>query len=92
MRRLRVQVARRFVRDDELRISHKGTGDGDALFLAAGELAWQVFRAIAEADQFKCSLDLLAAAARSVKPPGGGCRRVHTREDFQDADGAAPHC
>src|SRR5215471_2607172 len=47
---LRVQVARRFVRQNHLRIVDERTRDGDALLLAAGELRGHVFLAALEAD------------------------------------------
>ncbi|OQB83933.1 MAG: hypothetical protein BWX86_02865 [Verrucomicrobia bacterium ADurb.Bin122] len=45
-----VEVARRLVGEDQLRPVHQGARHGDALALAAGELAWQVVPALGEAD------------------------------------------
>ena len=44
---LAVEVAGRFITEQERRVRHDGTGDPDALLLAAGELPRVVLRAIA---------------------------------------------
>jgi hypothetical protein len=48
-----VEVAGRFVGQDEGRLHDEGTGDGDPLLLAAGELVGEVIGAVAEPDQFE---------------------------------------
>ena len=45
-----VEVAGRLVGEDQLRLRRQRPGDGDALLLAAGELARAVLEAVAEAD------------------------------------------
>ena len=47
---LRIEVARRFVGEEERRFVHERAGDGDALALAAGEFVGLVVHAVAEAD------------------------------------------
>jgi hypothetical protein len=50
---LGVEVAGRFVGEDEVGVGDDGAGDGDALFLAAGELAGEVVHAVFEANEFE---------------------------------------
>ncbi len=45
-----VEVAGGFVGEEEGGLVHEGTGDGDALALAAGEFGWEVGGAVGEAD------------------------------------------
>jgi hypothetical protein len=54
-----VEVAGRLVGEDDGRFGDEGTGDGDALLLAAGELGGPVGAAIAEADGVDQLLDPL---------------------------------
>ena len=49
--RHRIEVARRFVGQDEVRIVHQAAGDGHALLLAAGKLRRPVQQPVAQADQ-----------------------------------------
>ena len=46
----RVEVAGRLVGEEQRRLVHQRAGDGDALLLAAGELARQVVLAVGQAD------------------------------------------
>ena len=46
-----VEVARRLVGEDDLGLVHEGPGDGDALLLAAGELARLVIGPLSQTDQ-----------------------------------------
>src|SRR6185436_16378200 len=46
----RIEVARRFIGEDDKRIVDEGTGDGDALLLPAGKFKWFVFEPVAEPD------------------------------------------
>ena len=50
LRRLRVEVARRLVGHDDVRVVDERPRDGDALALAARELIWQVVGTVLEAD------------------------------------------
>src|SRR5262249_45873227 len=61
-----VQVAGRLVGQQHVRVLDQGTGDGDALLLAAGQLAGQVLGTVAEADAVQ-------GFARSVVPVVVGC-------------------
>ena len=45
-----IEIAGRFVRQNDRRIVHQRAGDGDALALAAGKLVGLVMNAIAQAD------------------------------------------
>ena len=56
-----VEVAGGFIGHDQRRIGHEGAGDGDALFLSAGELARQMVGAVAQADEVQGGGDLFAA-------------------------------
>ena len=60
LRAARIEIAGRLVGDDERRVGDERAGDGDTLFLSAGQLARQMFCAVAEADNFERSLDLFA--------------------------------
>ena len=51
--RLRIEVARRFVGHDDVRIVDQGPGDGHALALAAGELVWFMVGPGFKADGFQ---------------------------------------
>ena len=53
---LGVQVTGRFVGKDDVGIADDGTGDGDTLALAAGELRREVAHAVREADLFEHGL------------------------------------
>src|SRR5262249_28144964 len=50
---LRVEVARRLVRENDRRIVDQGAGDGDALPLTAGKLVRLVRYSLAEIDRFE---------------------------------------
>lgn len=58
-----IQIAGRFVSDDQARIGDEGACDGDTLFLAAGKLFGQMMHARAEADEFESDFDLFLASA-----------------------------
>lgn len=60
---MRVEVAGGFVGDDERRVGDEGAGDGDALFLAAGELPGEVTHPVAQADEFEGGFNVLPAFA-----------------------------
>jgi len=62
-----VEVASRLVGDDERWIGDDCSGDGDALFLAAGKLAWEVVAAVRKPDQSEGKGD-------TSRPLGGGHR------------------
>ena len=49
-RRLRIEVAGRLIGHDDMRVIHKGPGDGDALPLAAGKLVRQMVCPVPEPD------------------------------------------
>src|SRR4051812_41704560 len=51
---LRVEIAGRFIREQDERLARNRAGDGDALLLATRELARQVLRAVGHADAFEC--------------------------------------
>ena len=86
--RLRVEVARGLVGDQDLRVGHDRARDRDALLLAARELPRVVVHPVGEADDRERRLDVLAAlgllqsasaaaaARRSRRPsaPAAGCR------------------
>jgi hypothetical protein len=57
-RRLRVEVAGRFVGDDQRRVGDDRPGDADPLLLAAGQLPGAVGEAVGEADEVECGVDL----------------------------------
>ena len=59
LRRLRVQGRRGFVAEQDLRVAGQGTGDADALFLAARELGRIVAGPVAETDQVEEGSDFL---------------------------------
>ena len=48
-----VEVAGRFVGEEDAGVVHEGAGDGDALAFAAGELAGAVLEAVGEAELFE---------------------------------------
>jgi hypothetical protein len=48
-----IQVAGRFVGQDELRVVHQRAGDGDALLLAAGQAIGECLRAVEQAHGFQ---------------------------------------
>jgi len=55
-----VEVAGGFIGHNQGGIGHEGTGDGDALFLAARELAREMVGAVTQADEVQGSGDLFA--------------------------------
>ncbi|MNE92823.1 hypothetical protein D3C80_1905940 [compost metagenome] len=57
----RIEVRKRFVEQEDLRIAHDGAADGDTLALAAGELLRQAFQIGGELQHFGCRLHALAA-------------------------------
>src|SRR4051812_9421834 len=59
----RIEIAGRFVGDDQTWVGDEGARDGDALFLAARKLFGQMMHARAEADEFEREFDLFAAFA-----------------------------
>ena len=69
-----VQISRRFVGEDDCRVVHQGTGDGDALHLSAGHLVTLVHQAVAQPYGHQCLYGFLVA--------GGGTERgiVHQGE------------
>ena len=63
-----VEVAGRFVGEDQLGLADQGAGDGDALLLTAGKLCRPVLGAVGDADLVEDPLDpglALADAGRS---------------------------
>ena len=48
--RLAVEVARRFVAQQQRRVRDNSAGNTDPLLLAAGELPWKMFRALQKSD------------------------------------------
>ena len=64
----RVEVAGGLVRQDDRRLAHQGPGDGDALALAARELARPVAAAVPQPDRVD-GLGGRAAAARVAGTP-----------------------
>jgi len=91
-----VEIAGGLVGEDDLRTRCDGTGDGDALLLAAGELGGIVAEPVAEAD----GLELGPGAAERIvdagelERDGDILERGHRREQVEalqdDADPAAP--
>ena len=65
MRRLRVEIARRLVRHDDVRIVDEGSRDGDALALPARKLVGLVVGAIGKADGLQKAHGALAPLASS---------------------------
>jgi hypothetical protein len=51
-----IEVAGRFVRENDDRIIDNGAGDSDPLLLAAGKLAWKMEHALFESDRDKRGL------------------------------------
>ena len=58
---LGVEVAGRLVGEDQLGVADQGAGDGDALLLAARELARPVLGAVGDADLVHHRVDARAA-------------------------------
>ena len=58
---LAVEIAGRLVAKEQRGIGDDGAGDADALLFAAGELSWEMLRAIGEADDFECGGGVRAA-------------------------------
>ena len=58
---LAVEIARRFVGEQQRRVGDNRAGNADALFLSALELARIVLGAVGEADHFERDLDALLA-------------------------------
>jgi hypothetical protein len=58
-----VEVTGRLVGEDDVGIGHDRTSDGDALLLAAGELAGEVIEAILQADELQRGRARLATAS-----------------------------
>ena len=52
-----IQVAERFVQQQQLRGGHERTGQGNALLLAAGELVWESAGILAQMDNAQHSLN-----------------------------------
>src|SRR5690606_2549587 len=73
VRALPIQIARRLVGDDDLRIRHDRPRDRDALLLTTRELAGQVIHAMIEPDDLERDLGALAAL-------GGGELRQEQRQ------------
>ena len=49
----RIEISGRFVREKDRRFAGQSAGHGDTLLLAAGELARQMFRAVAHSNAFE---------------------------------------
>ena len=81
----RVEIAGRLVGEQQARRVDQRARDGDALLLAAGELARRVALAIAEADEFQRSARPLAARRAADRPR---CRVKEGKLDI--LDGARP--
>src|SRR5580765_1253668 len=62
--RVSIEIAGRFVREDERRVVAESAGDGDALLLSAGKLVWMVPGAPGEADGFEGCERALVDGAR----------------------------
>src|ERR1035441_7436832 len=59
-----VQIAGRFVREHQFRVVDQGAGDGDALLLAAGQLAGMVAQAVPDAHLLEGLQRALSAVAQ----------------------------
>src|SRR5690349_5968780 len=57
-RRCGVQVARRFIRDQNRRVGDNGTRDCDALLLTTGKLSRIMFHAVCQTDRLVCGFDV----------------------------------
>jgi len=60
-----VEVAARFISKNQLWVIHQGTGNGDPLLFAAGELGGKVFKTLTESEtgkEFPGMIFLLAGA------------------------------
>ena len=85
MRRARVEIAGRLVGQQQARRVDQRAGDGDALLLAAGELAGRIALAVAEAEQ----LQRRARPLEAVAAVGRGRRGIEQRQrDVLDRAGA----
>ena len=62
LRPMRVELAGRFVGDEEARLVAERARDRDALLLAAGQLGRPVMRTVAEVDEVKELVDARLAA------------------------------
>src|SRR5258707_520607 len=80
----RIEVAGRFVSQEDGRFTGEGARDSDALLLAAGELAREMFGAMGHADAFECFVDESFAFAR--RHPAIGQRQLDVLVDGQVAD------
>ncbi len=60
----RIEIARRFVGEDQRGLSHQCAGDGDALALAARELVGTMMQAVGEAD----AGERIASPVRAASP------------------------
>lgn len=65
-----VEVAGGFVGEQHVRLRREGTGNGDPLLLAAGELARIVAQALAEADSLKQFSGALASGGAAFQFQG----------------------
>ena len=78
-RGLGVQRARRFVRQQDIRVVHQGAGDGDALHLAAGHLVRLLLKLIPEPDFAQGFLR--PAAALGMRHARDRQRQLHIRQN-----------
>src|SRR4051812_27596516 len=78
LRRSRIEVAGRLVAEQQPRPADQRAGDGDALALAAGQLAGPVIGPVAEAD----NVDQLARPLLAiVRPLADECRHQYVLEN-----------
>jgi len=91
-----VEVAGRLVGEHDGRVSHQGSGDRDALLLAAGQLAGPVRHPVAEAHQVEHGRGGLPPAPCGNAPveQGGGdvveCGQRVEQEELLEDDADAP--
>ena len=74
---LAVQISRRLVREQQLRLVHERARDGNTLLLAAGKLVWMMVGARSEADEFQRRLRPLPLFMRMNTVPVILHRHLH---------------
>ena len=90
---LRVERGGDLVEEENLGVHHEGAHDGDALALAAGELARVVVGAVSQADALEQFVrPLLGVGARFSRDQAGGERQVpHDRQVGEELVGLEDH-
>ncbi len=78
--RLRVEVARRLVREHDRRVVHEGAREGDALLLAAGQLVRHPAGRVLQAEPLDERPAALQRAGRRVGQPRGECDVLLARQ------------